>query len=231
MKYDLKDYEKFCKKAFVYPPFEEFDNKTIDEDQWFEDHKIKIVIGEYEIELPYDADVINEIEFSLREMYGTFWGDGEATTGNTFGSQYRPAELKDIVRYYIMSNYNNKGGHNWFGYAKQAVKELSNIANVLDIYDEVCKYEKIIEFECNWHNFKMDSLRNATEDGIKKIILDWVGADVEISYDPSTDKSFIIDYTFKDSGDFVDWSWGNVNEDEQKTLLEAYKAQIFEEVK
>lgn len=83
MKYNLKDYKKFCEEAFVCPPFEEFDNKTIDEDQWFEDHKIKIVTGEHEIELPYYADVVNEIEFSLREMYEAFEGDGEATTGNS----------------------------------------------------------------------------------------------------------------------------------------------------
>ena len=60
-----------------------------------------------------------------------------------------------------------------------------------------------------------------------------VGSNIEISYDPRTDKSFIIDYTFKESGDLIDWSWGKIEEgdDEFLALLESYKVQIFEEVK
>lgn len=227
-KYELKDYKKFCEEALVSPPFEEFDNGTSDEEDWFDTHKIKIVAGEHEIELPYDADVVNEIEYALREMHEAIEGDGVTTTGNTFGSQYRPAEFKDVVRFYIMDRYGMWGGHNWFKYAHQAVDELSDMSKILEEYEDACNREKDIEFKCNWNNFKVETIRNATRDGIKKIILDLVGSDIEISYDPSTDKSFIIDYTFKESGDFIDWCWGEVNEDEQRVLLESYKETIFE---
>lgn len=222
--YTLKNYKEFCDEALVMPPFETDDQL----EQWFKDHKIRIIVNGCDIELDYDADVINEIEFSLKEMHEAIYGSGEPTTGNTFGSQYRQAELKDIVRYFIMCRYENYGGLNWFDYAKQAVEELKDIQSVIGVYEQARKIEKDIEFKCNWHDFKVETLKDATEEGIKKIILDWVGSDIEISYDPYTDKSFIIDYTFKDSGDFIDWSWGKVNEDELRILLTDYKATIFE---
>ena len=232
-KYELKDYKEFCEKALIAPPFEEFESGTSDKEDWFGSHKIRIIANNCVMELDYDADVVNEIDYALREIYEAVLGDGEATTGNTFGSQYRPAELKDIVRHFIMCRYENYGGLNWFDYAQQAVVELSDIKSVIGLYEHACKIEKDIEFKCNWHDFKIESLKDATEEGIKKIILGLVGSDVEISYDYHTDKSFIIDYTFKDSGDFIDWCWGKIDEhdDEFNVLLESYKACIFEEVK
>lgn len=227
-KYTLKDYKEFCREALVIPPLDEFEDGTIDEEEWYEKHNIKITTGNHEINIGYGADEINEIEFSLREIYEAVEGDGEATTGNTFGSEYRPAELKDVVRWFIMWRYENYGGLSWFDYAKQAVVELVDIQSVIGIYEHAKKVEKDIEFKCNWHNFKVESLKDATEDGIKKIILDWVGSNIEVSYDPHTDKSFIIDYTFKDSGDFIDWCWGDINDEEQRILIDSYKECIFE---
>ena len=223
-KYTLKDYKKFCEEALITPPFED----DIQIDEWFETHKIHIIANDCVMELDYDADAVNEIDFSLREIYNAIEGDGEATTGNTYGSQYRQSEFKDIVRYFIAYRYENRGGCNWFEYAKQAVEELSNMEKVFEVYEEARKFEKIIEFKCNWHNFKFTTLKDATEEGVKKIILDWVGSNIEISYDPHTDKSFIIDYTFKESGDFIDWAWGDINKNELQAILNDYKTQIFE---
>ena len=229
-RYKLEDYKEFCREALVCPPFEEFEEGTIDEEKWWRRHYIRIICDNHEINIGYGADEANEIEYALREIYEAVIGDGEATTGNTFGSEYRPAELKDIVRWFIMYRYENWGGLNWFDYAKQAVEELKDIQSVIGIYEHARKIEKDIEFKCNWHNFKMESLKDATEEGIKKIILDLVGSNIEISYDPHTDKSLIIDYTFKESGDFIDWSWGKLDEhsDDFNVLLESYKVCIFE---
>ena len=223
-KYTLENYKEFCEEALIVPPFEDEENI----EKWFETHKVRIIANDCVMELDYDADVINEIEFGLKEMHEAILGSGEATTGNTFGSQYRPAELKDIVRFYIMDRYAMWGGHNWFKYARQAVDELSGVSSILEEYEDARNREKDIEIHCNWHNFKVETLRNATKDGIKKIIRDLVGSDIEVSYDPSTDKSFIIDYTFKESGDFVDWCWGDINDDEKRILIETYKEHIFE---
>lgn len=232
-KYELKDYKEFCREALIAPPCDEFENGTSDEEDWFVSHKIHIIANDCVMELDYDADAVNEIDSALKEIYGALLGDGEATTGNTFGSEYRPAELKDVVRWFIMYRYENWGGLNWFDYANQAVVELADIQSVIGIYEHAKKVEKDIDFKCNWHNFKVETLKDATEEGIKKIILDWVGSNIEISYDPHTDKSFIIDYTFKDSGDFIDWCWGTLEEcdDGFRVLLDSYKACIFEEVK
>lgn len=222
-KYTLKDYKKFCEEALIMPPFE--DDEQIDE--WFHMHKIQIIANGCVMELDYDADAVNELEFSLKEIYEAILGSGEATTGNTVGSQYRQAELKDIVRWFIIEHHKNDDYLNWFDYAKKAVEELTDVRLVIDLYEEARNLEKHIDFKCNWHNFKVESLRDATKEGIKKIILDLVGSELEISYDPHTDKSFIIDYTFKESGVFINWSWGQINEDEKNTLLRDYKAQIF----
>lgn len=223
-KYTLKDYKKFCDEALIVPPFE--DDEHINE--WFDTHKIQIIANGCMMELDYDADAVNEIDFSLREIHRAILGDGEATTGNTVGNEYRQSELKDVVRYFIMCRYENWGGLNWFDYANQALVEMCDITSVIGVYEQARKIEKNIDFECNWHNFKIESLKDATEEGVKKIILDWVGSNIEISYDEHTDKSFIIDYTFKESGDFIDWAWGNINDDELKEILTNYKAQIFE---
>lgn len=222
-KYTLKDYKKFCKEALVIPPFED----DVNIEAWFDSHKIHIVTNNCVIELDYDADAVNEIEFALNEIHEAILGDGEATTGNTFGSQYRPSELKDVVRWFIMWHYENYGGLNWFDYASKAVEELTDIQLVIELYEEASEIEKDIDFKCNWHNFKVESLKDATKEGIKKIILDLVGSNIEISYDPSTDKSFIIDYTFKESGDFIDWCWGEIDEDSLEELISDYKATIF----
>lgn len=224
-KYTLKNYKEFCDEALICPPFEDEENWQ----KWIDSHKVHIIANDCVMELDYDADVINEIEFSLREIHEAILGSGEATTGNTVGSEYRPAELKDIVRYFIVQRYENWGGLNWFDYAQQAIVELSDIQSVIGVYEHICKIAKDVDFKCNWHNFKVESLKDATEEGIKKIICDLVGSDIEISYDSSTDKSFVIDYTFKESGDFIGWTWGQIDEDIQRALLSDYKMTIFAE--
>ena len=228
-KYTIEDYEEFSREALDAPPIEAFEDGAIDEDKWFKENKIIIIKGEHRMELDYLADNVNEIDRALREMYEVEIDLRSATTGNTVGSEYRPAELKDIVRYFIVWRYENWGGLNWFGYAQQAIVEMSDIQSVIGVYEHICKTAKDVDFKCNWHNLKVETLKDATEEGIKKIILDLVGSDLEISYDPSTDKSFIIDYTFKESGDFIGWSWGQIDEDIQRDLLLDYKTTIFAE--
>ena len=71
------------------------------------------------------------------------------------------------------------------------------------------------------------TLKDATEDGIKKIILDLVGSNIEVSYDPHTDKSFLIDYTFSETGIFIDWSWGELNEDDIQNMIAMCRESMF----
>ena len=98
-KYELKDYKEFCNEALTAPPFEAFDDGTSDEEDWFDSHKIQIIVNNCVMELDYDADAVNEIDYALREIHEAILGSGEATTGNTVGSEYRPATLKDLVSF------------------------------------------------------------------------------------------------------------------------------------
>lgn len=224
-KYTLKDYKKFCEEALTMPPLEE--DKTLEE--WFETHKIHIIANDCVMELDYDADVVNEIEFGLKEIHEAILGSGEATTGNTVGSQYRPAELKDLVRFFILCNCENWGHLDWIKYAEKAVKELSDIKNLSDVWQNALETRQawIDILKCNFEKFNPVTLKDATEDGIKKIILDLIGSNVEVSYDPHTDKSFLIDYTFSETGIFIDWSWGELNEDDIQNMIAMCRESMF----
>ena len=181
------------------------------------------------MELDYDADVINEIEFSLKEIHEALLGSGEATTGNTIGSEYRPATLKDIVRFFILRECENWGNLDWIGYAERAVKELSNMQTFSEVWKNALDTRKawIDILKCNFEKFDPTTLKDATEEGIKKIILDLIGSNVEVSYDPHTDKSFLIDYTFSESGIFIDWSWGELNDDDIQNMIAICREGMF----
>ena len=86
-KYTLKDYKQFCDEALIMPPFE--DDEQIEE--WFDTHKIHITANNCTMELEYDADAVNEIEFGLKEIYEAIYGSGEPTAGNTVDSKRRHA--------------------------------------------------------------------------------------------------------------------------------------------
>ena len=64
-KYTLENYEEFCKDALIMPPFE--DDEQIE--KWFDTHKIHIIANGCDMELEYDADAVNEVEYSLREIH------------------------------------------------------------------------------------------------------------------------------------------------------------------
>lgn len=83
-KYTLKNWKQFCDEALIIPPFE--DDEQIEE--WFDTHKIYITTNGCTIELEYDADAVNEIEFSLGEIYEAIYGTGEPTTGNIMPKDY-----------------------------------------------------------------------------------------------------------------------------------------------
>ena len=116
-KYTLENYKEFCKDALVMPPFEDDDQL----EEWFDTHKVHIVANGCDMELEYDADTINEIEFSLREIYEAILGDGTPTTGNTITKKV--ATKKNLVQYYLLDismEYSDKEFH----------KKIKNIFDV-----------------------------------------------------------------------------------------------------
>jgi hypothetical protein len=238
-KYELKDYKKFCDEVLVAPPCEEFDDGIIDEVAWYETHKVKIIIGDNKIELPYDADVVNELDYTLREIYEAIEGDGEATTGNTVGSEYRPATLKDLVKVAVREEFWHCGSVKDFGeYIRWFVRKHKSIGDILHCYEYICKDIKDYTetYKCNFSKLNMDNMINVNSDTIKRIIDELIGADRELLYgitddNKSSDIVFVMDYTLKESGELIGWFYGQDNIDEEyiNGLIEDYKNKLFAE--
>ena len=96
------------------------------------------------MELDYDADAINEIEFGLREIHEAILGSGEATTGNTVGSIYRPATLKDIIRVALREDWED---HGWkmeslSVFFRHFVEQKEDISDVICWYNIILKKRK-----------------------------------------------------------------------------------------
>lgn len=219
-KYTLKDYKEFCKEALIFPPFD--DDGDIQE--WFDTHKIQIIANDCMIELDYDADAVNEIDFSLREIHEAILGSGEATTGNTVGSQYRPAKMIDFIKVYI---------------DRQMLTTQKKFRDILD--DVICHFNmarfevarKYIkehyqascdEWECDFSRF--DIINDFDFSDIEGLIERELCSKYEVSYDPSADRSYIVDFSLRNSGDLVGFTWGNEH-DEIEDVIHQYKADIF----
>ena len=219
-KYTLKDWEEFCREALVMPPFE--DDGDIQE--WFDAHKIQIIANNCMMELEYDADAVNEIEFGLGEIYEAILGSGEATTGNTVGSQYRPAKMIDFIKVYI---------------DRQLLTTQKKFRDIID--DVICHFdmarfevarkyikehyqESCDEWECDFSRF--DMVRELDFSDIEGMIEHALCSNYEVSYDPKADRSYIVDFSFRNSGEFVGFTWGNdVNDID--AVIHQYKSDIF----
>jgi hypothetical protein len=238
-KYTLKDYKDFSSEALVCPPMEEFEDGTIDEEKWYEDHKIRITVGEHEIEIGYFADTVNEIDFALKEMYEEEYGSGEPTTGNTVGSEYRNAELKDILCVAIQHTWGEWGNkHEDLAlFLRAFVNRYDNITNIMGVYNDVIfkdlKFYNDI-FKCNFGKLDMFTLRHIDRPHIQKAIEDLVCTDMEllVGYDNEmkcSDITFVMDYTFKPSGDLIAWFYGEADDDYIGALIDNYKKKLFKE--
>lgn len=239
-KYTLKNYEEFSREALVCPPMEEFENGSIDEDKWYEDHKIRIAVGEHEIEIDYYADSVNEVDFALREMYEEEYGNGNPTTGNTVGSEYRAAELKDIIRVALQKSW-DEGGWKHKDLSKFIAQFIGTEFFMSDamnwyqiILDDIKHYTDC--YHCNFGNLNMYSMRNINARVVKDIIRGLIGTDIEllVGYDNDhkcSDITFIMDYTIKQSGDLVGWFYGDQDEDYINQLIEDYRNKLFGEEK
>lgn len=234
-KYTLENYEEFCKDALIMPPFE--DDEQLEE--WFENHKVHIIVNGCDMELEYDADAVNEIEYSLREMYEVEMGIKSATTGNTIGSQYRPAELKDVLHVVMQHDWEEWGWKmksfkaficeccNRYGSPNAVLEAYYNV-----VFDDIRYYTDA--FKCNFGQLEMWSFRVINSQVIKNTILELISTNMEllVGYDDEhkcSDITFIMDYTFKNSGELIGWFYGEQNPDYISSLIENYKKKLFEE--
>ena len=68
-KYTIYDYKDFNNNAIVLPPLDDFYEGKINEEEWYENHKIHIMVDGHDMELDYHADNVTEIYRALEEMY------------------------------------------------------------------------------------------------------------------------------------------------------------------
>ena len=234
VKYTLKDYKKFCKEAFIMPPFE-YDEQI---DEWFETHKIHIIANNCVMELEYDADAINEIEFSLKEIHEAILGSGEATTGNTVGSIYRPATLKDIIRVALKEDWED---HGWkmeslSVFFRHFVEQKEDISDVICWYNIILKNIKHYTecYQCDFGKLDMTTMCNINPTTISNIVKELICTDIEllVGYDNAhkcSDITFVMDHTIKDSGELIGWFYGEQDEEYIAELIASYKNKLFGE--
>ena len=70
-KYTLKNWKEFCEDALIFPPLDDQENIN----EWFENHKIHIIVNGCDMELEYDADAVSYLEFFLKELYTVICGE------------------------------------------------------------------------------------------------------------------------------------------------------------
>lgn len=208
-KYTLKEWKEFCKDALIMPPFE--DDEQIE--KWFDTHKIHIIANDCDMELEYDADAVNEIEFSLGEIYEAIHGSGKPTTGNTVGSEYRDATWKDILRFAVLDGF-YEDSHSLEAEIDECINRftprrleeiMKKINEQTSMNDELKVNFFKLETEDLWKIFDKEERRKA----FKEILC----SNVELSEminekGEHNDIVVIMDYSILPFGDLVGWHYG-----------------------
>lgn len=208
-KYTLKNWKEFCDDALVTPPFE--DDEQLEE--WFDTHKIHITANNCVMELEYDADAVNEIEFALQEINEAINGDGTPTTGNTIGSEYPNATWKDILRFAV-----------WYGFCEDSHSIGAEIYKCIHKFDRET-FEEIMkeideqtsyndELQVNFFKLETKDLwkifdENERRQAFKEILCSKLR--IEELYDQEgrcSDKVVLTDYSIKPSGEIIGWHYG-----------------------
>lgn len=212
-KYTIDNYEEFSKNALAMPPIEQFEDGSIDEEQWYKDHMIHITVGNHDIELDYHADNVNEIDFVLREMYEVEKDYKYATTGNTVGSEYPNATWKDILRFAVLDGWYedshcmeaevNKCIHR---FTRERFEEImKKIDEQASMNDELEVNFFKLETKDLWKLFDKEERKQAFREILCSKIEISELVDEEGKHD---DKVVIMDYSIIPSGDLVGWHYG-----------------------
>jgi hypothetical protein len=208
-KYTLENYKEFCEKALICPPFEDEESWQ----KWINEHKIQIIANDCVIELDYDADAINEIEFGLREIHEAILGDGTATTGNTVGSEYPNATWKDILRFAVLDGF-YKDSHTLAAEIDKCINEFTTgrFEEIMKKIDEQTSMND--ELEVNF--FKLESkdlwklfYKEERRKAFREILCSKIDISELIDEEGKyADIVVIMDYSIKPSGDLVGWHYG-----------------------
>lgn len=236
-KYTIENCEEFCSNALGMPPLEEFDDGSIDAKEWYESHKIHITVGNHDIALEYNADNVTEIDSALKEIY-EMEIDFRASHNDTTDSEYRPAELKDIIRVAVQKDWDHFGYKldSFAEFIQGFIKKKWDLVKVMWYYDIIL--EDIKDYnnhcKCNFGRLDMSKMKNIDSVAIKNAIDELICTDRELMYavsedDKSYDIIFVMDYTLKPSGELIGWFYGEPDEEYIADLVDDYKKKLFGE--
>lgn len=225
-KYTLKEWKEFCKDALIMPPFE--DDEQIE--KWFDAHKIHIIANGCDMELEYDADAVNELEFSLGEIYEAIHGSGKPTTGNTVGSEYRDATWKDILRFAVLDGF-YEDSHSLEVEIDECINRftprrleeiMKKINEQTSMNDELKVNFFKLETEDLWKIFDKEERRKA----FKEILCSNVELSEMINKKGGRDDIVVImDYSILPFGNLVGWHYGvdwDINSDVNQSYINDY---------
>ena len=150
-------------------------------------------------------------------------------------------QLKDILQVAIQHDWEDYGYQrgDFVDFIREFVEAYDDVATIMDVYYDVIykdiKWFNTI-FKCNFGKLDMFSLRRIDRSHIKKVIEDLVCTDREllVGYDNvhrCSDITFIMDHTFKPSGELVGWFYGEADDDFIGQLIADYKKKLFKEDK
>ena len=237
-KYTIEEAKEFCRDVLEMPPVEQFESGEIDESEWFNNHKIHIIIDGNDMELEYNADNVNELDDALIEMYEVEMDIRSATTGNTVGSEYRPAELKDIIRIAIQNDWHDWG---WkmgdFGvFIREFINRIKDISDVMRYYKVIQEdYKDATDLcKCDFKTLDMSTMR-INPKTIRDAVDSLIGTDRELLYgithdNKSSDIVFVMDYSLKPLGaELIGWFYGEPDDEYIDGLFADYKKKLFGE--
>ena len=232
-KYSLdnkEDVQSFFKEALCPPMFDD-DDKF---DKWCEENKIYIIAQNGAMELPYDADVLNDLDLTLMEGHEALYGSGEASTGNTKGSEYRNATYKDLLKVEVRRIMEDRS----VSYPK-AIRIAYNMVGI----DELLEYmEKNMDCLCDEYqvNFRaLDSLVLHNLFSIpkrKEALENIVCTDIQIGEMIDKDKNHfdivqLMDCSILPWGYMIGWHYGvsfDIDDEDNRKVIENFKKEVFE---
>ena len=244
-KYTINQYKEFCNDALTLPPLDDFYDGNINEEEWYRTHKIHIMVDNHDMELDYYADNVTEIYSALKEMYememevkGIDGKENTPTVNNTVGSEYRPAELKDIIRIAVQSDWDHFGYKldSFAEFIQDFIKKEWNVEKVMWYYNIIHKDIKAYNHlcKCNFNKVDMSKVCDVSSELIKKTIDELIFTDREVLHgitddNKNSDITFVMDYTLKLSGELIGWFYGEAEDEYMDDLIYDYKRKLFGE--
>ena len=230
-KYTINDYKEFCNNALEMPPLDEFDNGSVNEEKWYEDHKIHITVGEHDMELNYYADNVTEIYGALQEMYEIEMEvEGMSVSKQEKDDEYRNATWKDILRFAVLDGW-YEDSHTLEAEVDKCIHRFTR-----DRFEEIMK--KIDEqtsmndeLEVNFFKLETKDLwKIFDKEERRQAFREILCSKVEISElvdeeGKHNDKVVIMDCSIIPSGDLVGWHYGvdfDKNSEDNQDCIQDY---------